>query len=130
MEPEECKILGKEFLIGVTKFFRDKAAFDVLRNEILPLIIRSKHDHDILKIWVTACSTGEEAYSMAIMIDDILQTSKITLEVKIFATDIDLDAIEFASKGIYPAASIADMEEEMAFILPSENRLCLHVIMF
>jgi len=114
VEPEECKILGKEFLIGVTKFFRDKAAFDVIRNEILPGIIRSKHDHDVLKIWVTACSTGEEAYSMAIMIDDLIQTSKISLEVKIFATDIDLDAIEFASKGVYPAASISEMEEDLA----------------
>lgn len=113
-EPEECKTLGKEFLIGVTKFFRDKAAFDVIRNEILPGIIRSKHDHDVLKVWVTACSTGEEAYSMAIMIDDIIQTSKLSLEVKIFATDIDLDAIEYASKGIYPSASIAELEEDLA----------------
>lgn len=107
---EECKILGKEFLIGVTKFFRDKAAFDILREEVLPDIIRSKTDGDVLKIWVTACSTGEEAYTMAIVVDDLLHKANKNLEVKIFATDIDLDAIEFASKGTYPAANISELD--------------------
>jgi two-component system CheB/CheR fusion protein len=111
---EECKLLGKEFLIGVTKFFRDKAAFDILRNEVLTETIQSKQDGDILKIWVTACSTGEEAYSIAIMIDDLLQKLGRNLEVKIFATDIDLDAIEFASKGIYPTQSITEIEDHLA----------------
>lgn len=108
--PEECKILGKEFLIGVTKFFRDRAAFDILRDEILPEIIRSKGDGDIVKIWVTACSTGEEAYSMAIIVDDVLQKANKNLEVKIFATDIDLDAIEFASKATYSANNVSDVD--------------------
>lgn len=108
--PEECKILGKEFLIGVTKFFRDKAAFDILREEVLPEIIGSKDDSDILKIWVTACSTGEEAYSLAMIVDDVVQRSGKDLEVKIFATDIDLDAIEFASKGCYPANDLSDVD--------------------
>lgn len=108
--PEECKVLGKEFLIGVTKFFRDRTAFDILREEVLPEIIRSKEDGDILKIWVTACSTGEEAYSMAMTVNDVLQKSNKYLEVKIFATDIDLDSIEFASKGCYPANSALDID--------------------
>lgn len=107
---EECKILGKEFLIGVTKFFRDKAAFDILRDQILPEIIRSKDDGDVLKIWVTACSTGEEAYSMALVIDDVLQKAKKSLDVKIFATDIDPDSIEFASRGTYPSTSISELD--------------------
>lgn len=107
---EECKILGKEFLIGVTKFFRDKPAFDILSDEILPEIIHSKQDGDILKVWVTACSTGEEAYTMAMVLDDVLAKANKNLEVKIFATDIDLDAIEFASKGIYPSTSISEID--------------------
>ncbi|HEY6957049.1 MAG TPA: chemotaxis protein CheB [Flavisolibacter sp.] len=107
---EECKILGKEFLIGVTKFFRDKAAFDILADEVLPEIIRSKDDGDVLKIWVTACSTGEEAYSMAMIVDNLIQRSNKNLDFKIFATDIDLDAIEFASKGTYPHANIAELD--------------------
>lgn len=76
----------------------------------MPGIIRSKDDGDILKVWVTACSTGEEAYTMAIIIDDVLQKAKKNLEVKIFATDIDLDAIEFASKGTYPLASVGEID--------------------
>ena len=107
---EECKILGKEFLIGVTKFFRDKAAFDILVDEVLPEIMRSKDDGDVLKIWVTACSTGEEAYSMAMVVDNLIQRSNKNLDFKIFATDIDLDAIEFASKGTYPHANIAELD--------------------
>lgn len=111
---EECKILGKEFLIGVTKFFRDKAAFDILRNEVLPELVSGKNDGDVLKIWVTACSTGEEAYSMAILVDDYLQSSGKNLEVKIFATDIDIDAIEFASRGLYPSISVSEIEAHLA----------------
>jgi len=110
---EECKLLGKEFLIGVTKFFRDKAAFDILRNDVLADLIASKKDGDLLKIWVAACSTGEEAYSIAIMADDLLQKMGRNVEVKIFATDIDLDSIEFASKGIYPAQSVSEIEDHL-----------------
>ncbi|HJW16159.1 MAG TPA: chemotaxis protein CheB, partial [Flavisolibacter sp.] len=106
---EECRSLGKEFLIGVTKFFRDSAAFKILREEVLPDIINSKNDTDTLKIWVTACSTGEEAYSIAILIDDLLQTMSRSLEVKIFASDLDIDAIEFASKATYPASSVSEI---------------------
>jgi two-component system, chemotaxis family, CheB/CheR fusion protein len=108
---DECKILGKEFLIGVTKFFRDQQAFRILREEVIPQIIRSKEENDVLKVWVTACSSGEEAYSLAILIDDVLRHSKKNLEVKIFATDIDPDAIEFASKATYPAISVSELDE-------------------
>lgn len=107
---DECKLLGKEFLIGVTKFFRDKAAFDLLRRDVLTPMIESKKDGETLKAWVTACSTGEEAYTLAIIVNDLLQSLGRQLEVKIFATDIDLDAIEFASKGIYPAGSVVEMD--------------------
>ena len=112
--PEECTLLGKEFLIGVTKFFRDKAAFDILRDEVLPELIRNKKDGDTIKVWVAACSSGEEAYSIAILLDDLLVSMDRSLEVKIFATDLDLDAIEFASKGIYPAVSISELDTGLA----------------
>lgn len=110
---DECKLLGKEFLIGVTKFFRDKAAFDILRRDVLTHLIHSKKDGDTIKLWVTACSTGEEAYTLAIMLNDLLESIGRQLEVKIFATDIDLDAIEFASKGVYPAQSVAEIDEHL-----------------
>ncbi|GAA4733007.1 chemotaxis protein CheB [Flavisolibacter ginsenosidimutans] len=125
---EECKLLGKEFLIGVTKFFRDKTAFDILRDEVLTEMIHAKADGEMLKIWVTACSTGEEAYSIAILADDLLQRMGRNLEVKIFATDIDLDAIEFASKGQYPASSIAEMESHLArrYFVQQDGQVVIH----
>lgn len=111
--PDECKFLGKEFLIGVTKFFRDSVAFQLLHDEILPDIISGKEDNDVLKIWVTACSTGEEAYSLAILIDDLLEAMDKELEVKIFASDIDIEAVEFAGKGVYPAHSVAEIDRRL-----------------
>lgn len=117
---DECKLLGQEFLIGVTKFFRDRAAFDILRDDVLTELINNKQDGEVLKVWVAACSTGEEAYTIAIIVDDLLQRMGRSLEVKIFATDIDLDAIEFASKGTYPSLSIAEIETPLA------NRYFVH----
>jgi PAS domain S-box len=125
---EECKILGKEFLIGVTKFFRDQAAYDIIKNEVLPNIIESKQDTDVFKVWVTACSTGEEAYSMAIMIDDYLQKINKSIEVKIFASDIDIESIEFASKGVYPANSVLDIEDHLVnrYFTREGNNVIIH----
>ncbi len=110
---DECKTLGKEFLIGVTKFFRDRAAFDILKNEVLPDIIKSKEEGEVVKIWVAACSTGQEAYSMAILVNEALRKANKNLDVKIFATDLDLDAIEFASKGTYPVESVAEIDNQL-----------------
>lgn len=111
---EEAKALCKDFLIGVTKFFRDPAVFDILYNEVLPQIVARKNpDGDTLKVWVAACSTGEEAYSMAMLIDKFLQTQKLSIEVKIFATDIDETALEVASKGTYAESIEKDIDPEM-----------------
>ncbi|WP_423147134.1 PAS domain S-box protein [Rubrolithibacter danxiaensis] len=108
--PEEARQLGKEFLIGVTKFFRDKPAFQLLDAYIIPAIVDSKQDGDVLKVWVTACSTGEEAYSIAISIDQYLQKKKRNLDVKIFATDINESSVHFASKNAYPLSISKDIE--------------------
>ena len=110
---EECKILGKEFLIGVTKFFRDSAAFEALKTQVLPRVVQAKGDGELLKVWITACSTGQEAYSMAIVIDQYLQHHGRLLEVKLFATDIDADAIEQAAHGHYPADALTEMDPSM-----------------
>ncbi|MBD0286908.1 MAG: PAS domain-containing protein, partial [Flavisolibacter sp.] len=109
---EECKILGKEFLIGVTKFFRDTTAFEIFKNEVVSEVVRTKENHDTLKVWITACSTGQEAYSIAILINEALHQIGKTLDVKIFATDIDADAIEFASKGVYSISALQKLNEE------------------
>lgn len=101
-DPEEKFILAKEYLIGVTKFFRDQGAFDIIKEKIIPGIVNvNKIDQDPIKIWVVACSTGEEAYSIAMLIEEYCELMKIKRDYKIFATDINEKAIEFASKGIY-----------------------------
>jgi two-component system, chemotaxis family, CheB/CheR fusion protein len=110
--PDECKNLGKDFLIGVTKFFRDPAAYDVLYNNVFPEIVAEKKDADTIKIWISACSTGEEAYSMAILMDKFLTEKKLSIEVKIFATDIDEASLEVASKGMYPESISHDIDPE------------------
>ncbi|HEY1114284.1 MAG TPA: chemotaxis protein CheB, partial [Chitinophagaceae bacterium] len=110
--PEECRVLGKEFLIGVTKFFRDMPAFTIFDQEVLPDMVRTKTSGTTLKVWVTACSTGQEAYTIAMIMDNYLRTVGKDLELKIFATDIDIDAIEFASKGVFPASAVEDVPSE------------------
>ncbi|BAV09515.1 two-component system, chemotaxis family, CheB/CheR fusion protein [Filimonas lacunae] len=102
--PEECIRLGKDFLIGVTRFFRDEPAFELLQDSVIPAILKRKEAGEIIKVWVSACSSGEEAYSMAILFDVCLEKLQMRNEVKIFATDIDDGSIEVASRGHYPFA--------------------------
>lgn len=110
---DEARLLGKEFLINVTRFFRDKESFDVLKTQILPDIIQQKEHGDQIKMWVCACSTGEEAYSLAIVLDEALREyNKGNLSVKIFATDIEKSNIEIAAKGYYPASIEADVDAQ------------------
>ncbi|MBT1702894.1 chemotaxis protein CheB [Chryseosolibacter indicus] len=109
--PEECKLLGKDFLINVTRFFRDKEAFDVLKEKVFPEIIKQKELGEQIKLWICACSTGEEAYSLAIVLDEVIQQVNAQhLPVKIFATDIEKSNIEIASKGFYPKSIEEDVD--------------------
>ncbi|MES2703999.1 MAG: chemotaxis protein CheB [Bacteroidota bacterium] len=99
---DEITTLGKEFLINVTKFFRDTDAFDLVSPQVLHNILHNRKTGDYVKIWVVACSTGEEAYSIAMLVYEYLEAAKrLDLNVKIFATDIDPDALNMASRGIY-----------------------------
>ena len=99
--PVEIQQLCKEFLIGVTKFFRDAEAWSVLKKQVISELVDKKNFNDPLKVWVAGCSTGEEAYSIAILIKDELTRLNKELNVKIFATDIDKEALEHAAKGLY-----------------------------
>ena len=110
--PSEIDALSKEFMISVTKFFRDPEAFEFLKQKALPDILSNKEPNNSLKIWVIGCATGEEAYSIAILIHELLEETKKTMEVKIFASDIDKDALAVASKGIYPESIAGDISEE------------------
>ncbi len=104
--PAEVDILFKEFLIGVTSFFRDPAVWDYLRDKIFPSTFNQSLDKQVLRAWVPACSTGEEAYSLAITFKEALekQQSSNQFSIQIFATDLDPQAIETARKAIYPVS--------------------------
>jgi two-component system, chemotaxis family, CheB/CheR fusion protein len=110
---EEAKKLAREFFIGVTSFFRDKEAYEVLYNEVFPAMVENRSGNEAIKIWVTACSTGQEAYSIAILLDRYLQTHHKTIDVKIFASDIDASAIEIASRAQYPLSSVTGIDEDI-----------------
>lgn len=98
---EEVNLLSKEFLVGVTRFFRDEAAFEELRLKVIPEITKLKNSTDAVKIWVCGCSTGEEVYSLAILIREHLNRSNTNLDVKLFGSDVNREAIDFASRGCY-----------------------------
>ncbi len=110
---EECENLGKDFLIGVTKFFRDNSAFQALQQKVLIPLIREKADNELLKVWVTACSTGQEVYSLAILINELIEREGKNLGVKLFATDVDAGAIETAAKGVYSAEQMEDVPKPL-----------------
>ncbi|MCB0103472.1 MAG: PAS domain-containing protein [Anaerolineales bacterium] len=109
--PQEAKTLFQELLIGVTNFFRDPDAWEQLRNEILPMLIAGAGTNQTLRAWIPACSTGEEAYSLAILFKEAIEQIKPAknISLQIFATDLDQHAIEKAREGIFPANIAADV---------------------
>ena len=111
--PGEVEALFKELLIGVTKFFRDRQAFDHLRQHLLPLL-RLKPADAVVRAWAPGCSTGEEAYSLAMTLLECLDGTDRTkyLKIQIFASDINADGIEFARAGVYPLNIVADVSPE------------------
>lgn len=107
--PEEIPVLYREFLIGVTKFFRDSRVWEVLRNDVIPKMIKGKNEGEVLKIWDVGCSTGEEAYSLGMYINEEMERQDKNLEVKIFATDISQTHLDIGSQGIYSESIVADV---------------------
>jgi len=105
----EQKTLYKELLIGVTKFFRDNDAFFSMERDIIPEIFKAKLPNEEIRVWVTACSTGEEAYSVAILFKEYMLRHDLKYDIKLFATDIDKSSTDYASVGIYNASITADV---------------------
>ncbi len=112
--PQEQDLLFKELLIGVTNFFRDSHVWDFLLNDTFPALLAAHPNGKVLRAWVPACSTGEEAYSLAIIFKEVLQRLKPTARysLQIFATDLDLDAIDKARQGVFPINIAADVSAE------------------
>lgn len=106
--PAEVMALYRELLIGVTSFFRDPEAMVELQQRVLPELVKRARNREI-RCWVAGCSTGEEAYTLAILFREVLAELESHRDVKIFATDVDRDAIARASTGVYPESIAADL---------------------
>ena len=112
--PEEYARLVAGFLINVTEFFRDPALFAVLRDQVLPDLIDYARTHgNELRLWSAGCATGEEAYTLAILVAEALGEEHDQILVQIFATDLDEEAVAFARRGLYPPASLASIPEDL-----------------
>lgn len=109
---EEAQAFSRDFCIGVTVFFRDPEAFDILRRDIIPKVFAGRGSDDPVRIWDTCCATGEETYSLAMLIHQHLSEIHSDAEVKLFATDLDDAAIARARSGIYPKTAMSDMDEK------------------
>lgn len=111
--PAEIHRVFQEFLIGVTNFFRDPEAFESLREKVIPDIIAGKKQDEPIRVWVPGCSTGEEALSLAMLFVEAIKNSGKNLDLQIFGTDIDPDAIDRARKAEYPDTIAGDVPDEL-----------------
>ena len=105
----ERELLAKDLLINVTHFFRDPAAFDLLAETVIPELVQRQTLDRPLRIWVPGCSTGEEAYSIAMLFLEQIAAAKRNIKLQVFASDIDADCVAFARNGIYPESIEADV---------------------
>lgn len=113
-EPDELDRLHAQLLSGMTSFFRDMEAFRVCEHQIIPSIIENavKNGKSRCRIWIAGCSTGEEVYSFTILFLEEMKRRQVTIELQVFATDINRKAIQTASKGLYSVESMARMPEK------------------
>ncbi|TRX03252.1 chemotaxis protein CheB [Candidatus Methylobacter oryzae] len=112
--PQEQALLFKELLIGVTSFFRNPSTWDILRDEAIPALIANYPDGKTIRVWVPACSTGEEAYTLAIVFMEAIEQLKPSAHysLQVFATDLDADAIAQARQGFYATHRLTDVSPE------------------
>jgi two-component system, chemotaxis family, CheB/CheR fusion protein len=108
----EISILFNELLIGVTRFFRDEDAFKKVKKEVIPYIIKQNEKRQDIRVWVPGCSTGEEVYSLAMLFKEYMSENSTYKDVKIFATDLDSESLEYAGTGIYPESIVSDVSTE------------------
>jgi two-component system CheB/CheR fusion protein len=110
--PTEVAALFGDLLIGVTNFFRDPEAFQVLEDQVIPKLFNGKPNGATVRVWSAGCSTGEEAYSLAILLVERMEALKQSYTVQVFATDIDAHAIATARAGVFPASIAADLSPQ------------------
>lgn len=128
--PKEIDTLYKELLIGVTNYFRDPAVWEYLKEKVFPWFFEKLPNRYVIRAWVPACSTGEEAFTLAMVFREALDLYKQgdkTFKLQIFATDLDADAINKARKGFFQAGIVADISPERLrrFFTPTEDGFCI-----
>ncbi|MCB2305210.1 PAS domain-containing protein [Clostridium estertheticum] len=112
--PQELELLFKEFLIGVTNFFREQVEWELLKDKVIPALLAQRSPTDTVRVWISGCSTGEEAYSLAIVFKEVMNKLKPfkDFSIQIFATDLDSEAIDKAREGVFSANIEKDMSSE------------------
>jgi two-component system, chemotaxis family, CheB/CheR fusion protein len=110
-ERDELDILYRDLLIGVTRFFRNEEAFHMLETKVLPELLKQKPKNAPLRVWVAGCATGEEAYSVAILLHE-LASREGNLQVKLFATDVHRGSLDVAARGVYGGEAVANISNE------------------
>jgi two-component system CheB/CheR fusion protein len=111
-DPRELSSLYEDLLIGVTRFFRDDAAFDTLEHRIIPELVERATPDDQIRVWVPGCATGQEAYSIAILLHERLAMRKRAIKIKILASDVHRTSLDVASAGVYTEEQIAGVSAE------------------
>jgi len=110
--PKELNNLFKDILIGVTQFFRDPQVFDDLEKKVIPRILKNLQPEQTIRVWVPGCSSGEEAYSIAMLFIEAISKKSLEVNVQVFATDIDANALDKGRSGLYPENISADISEK------------------
>jgi two-component system CheB/CheR fusion protein len=108
-DARELDLLAKDLLINVTSFFRDPKVFDLLADTIIPSLVRNLPADQPLRVWIVGCSTGEETYSLAMLLREEITAAKRNIKLQIFASDVDPDAVASAREGFYPSSIEADV---------------------
>jgi two-component system, chemotaxis family, CheB/CheR fusion protein len=126
-DPAELEQLAKDLLINVTSFFRDTAVFDLLANKIVPDMVRDQPPDRPLRIWIAGCSSGEEAYSLAMLFREAIIASKRDIKLQVFASDVDADAIATARLGLYPESVATQIAPERLarFFVKEDHGYCV-----
>lgn len=124
---DELATLHSELLIGVTRFFRDHESFSFLRNEIIPQIVASADPEEGIRVWTAGCSTGEETYTITMLFLEAIHKANRLLDLKVFATDVDRDALAVATEGVYPIGVLTEIPSELlgTYFIRSEDRLTI-----
>lgn len=127
-KPSEVNALFQDLLISVTNFFRDEEVFQFLKNQIIPNLFENKKAGSIIRVWVPGCATGEEAYSITILLQQYIETLKLNFKIQVFATDLDNRAIMFARRGEYPYSIKSNISSEILeqfFTIETNGNYCI-----